>query len=161
MQSSRWFGYTFSKRSAYHHVSVFVKITPETKLPDSPVVFEASEKAEWNWGVHAQDCLLAPTSDGAIRVSFTNPATTTRIMTAVEVLGYTTPVTVVTPEETEMFVGRILSVTTDPRLAASQDESRRTKLMEAVGELDLPPEEREAFQEFLMHHHHAFSLEDG
>ena len=43
----------------------------------------------------------------------------------------------------------------------SQEELRKTKLKEAIGELNLPREEKETFQSFLRQHHHAFTLKDG
>ena len=42
-----------------------------------------------------------------------------------------------------------------------QEELRKEKLKEVIGELDLPQEEKEAFQSFLVKHHRAFCLEDG
>ena len=64
-------------------------------------------------------------------------------------------------EEAETFVGRVLSASRDQRQVEAQEELRKTKLRETIGELDLPRDEGEAFQSFLMRYHHAFSLEDG
>ena len=64
-------------------------------------------------------------------------------------------------EEAETFVGRVLSASRDQRQAEAQEELRKTKLRKTIAELDLPRDEREAFQSFLMRFHHAFSLEDG
>ena len=64
-------------------------------------------------------------------------------------------------EEAETFVGRVLSASRDQRQVEAQEELRKTKLKETIGELDLPRDEGEAFQSFLMRYHHAFSLEDG
>ena len=41
------------------------------------------------------------------------------------------------------------------------ERCRQEKLREAIGELDLPDEEKETFQTFLTHHHRAFCLEHG
>ena len=41
------------------------------------------------------------------------------------------------------------------------ERCRQEKPREAIGELDLPDEEKETFQTFLTHHHRAFCLEHG
>ena len=141
--------------------STFVQITAETELLDTPVLFEPSAGAEQGSGVYMEDCLLEPRDDGITRVSITNPTATTQIIQAGKELGQVSPVSIVQVEGTETLVGRVLSARGDPQQAASQEKSRKAKLIHAVGELDLPEKEREAFQAFLMSHHHAFSLEDG
>ena len=141
--------------------SVFVKITTETELLDTPVVFEPSERMEQDRGIHAEDCLLEPSNDGTIKVPLTNPTATTRIIQAGEVLGQVTPASVIQAEGAETFVGRVLSASRDQQQGVAQEVLRKTKLRETIEELDLPPGEREAFQSFLMRCHHAFSLEDG
>ena len=60
--------------------SILIKITTETELFDTPVVFEPSERTgqhRWNY---AEDCLMKPTSDGTIKVPFTNQIAVTQII---------------------------------------------------------------------------------
>lgn len=82
-------------------------------------------------------------------------------MQAGKQLGRVSPVSIVEVEGTETLVGRVLSARGDPQQAASQVKSCKAKLIQEVGELDLPEKEREAFRAFLTSHHHAFSLQDG
>ena len=49
----------------------------------------------------------------------------------------------------------------DQHQIKSHEKLCKTKLKEAIRELDLPRQEKETFQSFLSQHHHAFTLEDG
>ena len=66
--------------------SIFIKITIETELFDTPVVFEPSERTGQERWIYAEDCLMKPTSDGTIKVPFTNQIARTQIIQAGEML---------------------------------------------------------------------------
>ena len=141
--------------------SVFVKTTAETELPTAPLMFEPSDRTNQDGGVYGEECLLDPSDDGTFKVPLTNPTAITRIIPAGEVLGQVTAASVIRVAETETVVGRVLSARMDQQRKSAQEELRKEKLKEVIGELDLPQEEKEAFQSFLVKHHRAFCLEDG
>ena len=141
--------------------SVFVKTTVETELSTTPLVFEPSDRTDQDRDVYGEDCLLEPSDDGTIKVPLTNPTAASRIIQAGEVLGQVVSALVVHAVETEIVVGRVLTGRMDQQRTSVQEELRKEKLKEVIGELDLPQEEKEAFQSFLVKHHRAFCLEDG
>ena len=55
---------------------------------------------------------------------------------------------------------RCWDVCEDQHQIKSHEKLRKTKVKEAIRELDLPRQEKETFQSFLSQHHHAFTLED-
>ena len=67
--------------------SVFVKATTETELSTTPLMFEPSDRTNQDGDVYGEECLLEPSNDGTIKVPLTNPAATTWIIQAGEVLG--------------------------------------------------------------------------
>ena len=63
------------------------------------------------------------------------------------------------PDQTEVIQlsgGHVFHITGELR-----DECRRKKLLELLGDPDIPPEEKEQLLEFLASNHEAFSLEEG
>lgn len=127
--------------------SIIVRMSTEAKLPPMPVVFEPDHGPGPE--VYSEDCLVVPGHDITIQILITNPSTASRVVPAGELLGQAYPATVVETRDTKTLVGRIQSVG-ERQL---QDEERMAKLEESIGELDLPPTDKEALLSFLTDHH--------
>lgn len=140
---------------------VLARASTDSQLSADLVMFEPSERVEQVWGVLAEDSLVRPHEDGAIQVALTNPTRTTQIMDAGETLGQVTEASVIWADEAGLSEVRMVSARKHSEQALAWERHRQEKLKEAIGELDLPSEEKKTLQSFLTRHHRAFCLEEG
>ena len=140
---------------------VVAEIEAEAELSTGPVVFQPESDAELVWGVYLEDSLLEPGSNGSLRIPVANRTAFTQVIEAGVTLGGVAMASVINVEQQTGEVARVLAATVDPSKASHHEKFHQEKLKEAVGELDLSAEGKEAFQTFIAKHHQAFCLEDS
>ena len=140
---------------------VVAEIEAESELSTGPVVFQPESDAELVWGVYLEHSLLEPGSNGSLRIPVANRTGFTQVIEAGVTLGGVAMASVINAEQQTGEVARVLAATVDPSKASHHEKFRQEKLKEAVGELDLSAEGKEAFQTFIAKHHQAFCLEDS
>ena len=140
---------------------------------DSTVLLEGDPDIEATTGVRVMNVLMDTARDGEPQILLSNHSGLTQKLDKGAILGGATEVDVVEPGEedtTKMLTesdpdqteviqlsgGHVFHITGELR-----DECRRKKLLELLGDPDIPPEEKEQLLEFLASNHEAFSLEEG
>ena len=143
------------------HQCVLEHAAMESLPGTGPVAFESASRIEQEYGVFAKDSLIEPHDHGEFQIPLTNPNGITCVLQAGEMLGEATEATVVQPEESEASEVKIIGASENPASVQRWEKQRQEKLKETVGDVDLPDEEKEAFQALLARHHRAFCLEEG
>ena len=147
-----------------------VTVRVEPVLPgQSQVLVECAPATLSRMGLSMPDALLEPTSDGYAQLLVTNPSGFTQTVEQDALLGEATTVEVVQPDDHEAFilttgVGHDLDDAAGhacSQVRDSHDGTRRKKLLEKLGEPELPDMEKKRLLEFLTDQHEAFSLEEG
>ena len=133
-----------------------VKVEGADKL-NGPMLLDYDESIELSTGLMVEDALIQPTKEGyaALRVSNRHG-----FMHSVEdgaTLGRACEATVVDAEpQSELDIGE-----SPVNKVCTQDSERKTKLLEGIGEPDLPHGQKKKLMSFLANHHDVFSLEEG
>lgn len=144
-----------------------VQLLPRQSLPaqvriggEHPVVtllVEGDRGVEEKEGIQINDCLLCP--EDRSWIVMTNPSGFTQTLEGGTKVGEVHPVEVETrpKKTTQSRIWRVTATVQD----SNQVQKRKQKLEAALGELDIPQQEKETLLSFLMNYHHAFSLEEG
>ena len=139
----------------------WVKASVES-VPDSvPIIFEPEDALEREWGARTEDLLQQTDYEGSLFVPLTNPTGSTVTIPAGEVLGTAVEQFVVEEEQPNAPEGNALTARINSQTVPDNTSHRQEELKRAVGEFDLPEEEKEMFLSFLTGYHRAFSLEEG
>ena len=139
----------------------WVKASVES-VPDSvPIIFEPEDALEREWGARTEDLLQQTDYEGSLFVPLTNPTGSTVTIPAGEVLGTAVEQFVVEEEQPNAPEGNALTTRINSQTVPDNTSRRQEELKRAVGEFDLPEEEKEMFLSFLTGYHRAFSLEEG
>lgn len=134
------------------------------------MLVEHDPEIEKSTGLQVEDALLKPTPEGFAQLLVTNPSGYSQSAVRGIVLGEAVEATVIQPEETHLSAqAYAVTVEGSHGTVAREDcaegtsalKERRQKLLNLLGEHDLPAPEKTALQKSLTDHCQAFCIEDG
>ena len=125
--------------------------------PVGTLLMEGLREVEAKVAIQIDDCLLHSENDSWIVI--TNPSGFTQVLEGGTKVGEVHPVEVETQskETTQSQVMRVTATVEEN----NQVQMRKQQLEAALGQLDIPRQEKETLLSFLTNHHQAFSLEEG
>ena len=125
--------------------------------PVGTLLMEGFREVEAKVAIQIDDCLLHSENDSWIVI--TNPSGFTQVLEGGTKVGEAHPVEVETQskETTQSQVMRVTATVEEN----NQVQVRKQQLEAALGQLDIPRQEKETLLSFLTNHHQAFSLEEG
>ena len=125
--------------------------------PVGTLLMEGLREVEAEVAIQIDDCLLHSENDSWIVI--TNPSGFTQVLEGGTKVGEAHPVEVETQSK-EITQSQVMRVTATVE-ENNQMQMRKQQLEAALGQLDIPRQEKETLLSFLTNHHQAFSLEEG